>query len=72
MFVSLRIAMCQTLTRKKKKKREKTIGSNQTEGLMHTVGESEHFCTDMLRKFICSFESFTPNLGMFAQIHFEF
>lgn len=32
---------------------------------MHTFGESEHFCTDMLRKFICSFESYIPNLGMF-------
>lgn len=38
---------------------------------MHTIGESEHFCTDMLRKFICFLDSIIPNLGMFVKIRFQ-
>lgn len=40
---------------------------------MHTIGESEHFCTDTIRKLVCSFDNFIPNLGMFVRsIPFSF
>lgn len=53
--------------------RKTIIRSNQSkESIMHTIGESEHFCTDMLRKCVCSFDSYIPNLGMFIQFHFKF
>lgn len=54
--------MCQTFTGEKL--------SGQIKESKYTVGESEYFCTDMLRKFVCS-DSFIPNLGMFVQIAFQ-
>jgi hypothetical protein len=70
MFVSLQIAMCQTFTGEKNRysHQVKLRVKKQT---MHTIGESEHFCTDTLRKLICSLHNFIPNLGILS-IPFQF
>lgn len=65
MFVSLKIAMCQTFTG------EKPLSGQIIESRTHTTEESEHFCTDMLKKFAFSTAIF-QTLAFSFNFHFKF